>query len=417
MPRRRFARSYQEDTTVPTVQQMAAPENSRGQQAPMLGLQNVIGNKALQRMLIQRQIEIDELEVTVDGHENSETDSENPVVIDEMTVPVGETAGVVHDGPLTAAQVTKAISYYEIRKKDYPPHIIEQIQDALGTTKTGKADDFMVQAVANYQFSVGLAVDGMAGPRTLPAIFAQGLDTSEHEEDFSDFAVEQLSEWEELGSADARAEQLMDKINELLEDSKVPECDFEVKDLPDLLGQFDFTPWKIELGKPAFERDVITLEEYSDAANTVYHEARHAEQWFSMARMLAGQGKTAAQIATMMGIPVNIATEAVSIKYAPESMEALVANGWYQSVYGVDAQKRENTFKEMENAGKEVEAAQKALDQNDTSANQRRLQRAQERQQRAYDAYHNLPEETDAHRVGDSVEARIILKSEIENMP
>ncbi|MBE2182642.1 MAG: peptidoglycan-binding protein [Anaerolineae bacterium] len=417
MPRRRFARSYQEETTVPAVQQMVAPEKSRGQQPPVLGLQNMIGNKALQRMLIQRELELDELEVTVDGHENSETDSENPVMIDEMTVPVGETEGVVHDGPLTPAQVTKAISYYETRKRDYPPHIIEQIQEALGSTKTGKADDFMVQSVANYQFAFGLAVDGMAGPRTLPAIFAQGLDTSEHEEDFSDFAVEQLNQWESLGSADARAEQLMDKINELLEASKVPECGFKVKDLPDLLGQFDFTPWIIELGKPAFERDVITLEEYSDAANTVYHEARHAEQWFSMARMLAGQGKSAAQIATMMGIPVTIATEAVSVKYAPTSMEALVANGWYQSVYGVDAQKRENTFREMEAAGKEVEAAEKALEKADTPVNKKRLQRAQERHQRAYDAYHNLPEETDAHRVGDSVEARIRLKAELENMP
>lgn len=275
----------------------------------------------------------------------------------------------------------------------------------------------MVQAVASYQMSVGLAVDGMAGPRTLPAIFAQGLDTDEHEEDFAEFAVEQLNQWEDLGSADARAEQLMDKVNELLESSKVPECDSEVKDLPDLLGQFDFETWKIELGKPAFERDVITLEEYADTADTIYHEARHAEQWFSMARMLAGEGKTAAKIAEMMGIPLDIASEAVNLKYAPDSMEALVANGWYESVYGVDAQYRENTLTELENASKELDEAQKALDKNDTPANQKRLQRAQERRQRAYDAYHNLPEETDAHRVGDSVEARILLKAELENMP
>lgn len=391
MPRRRFARAYQEETSAPLVQQTAAPEGVRNQnqQSPILGLQNVIGNKALQRMLIQR--------------EGNETDS--------------ETGGVVNDGPLTQPQVTKAISYYEIRKKDYPPQIIEQIQEALGTTKTGKADGEMVQAVANYQLSVGLAVDGMAGPRTLPAIFAQGLDTDEHEEDFAEFAVQQLNDWEDLGSADARAEQLMDKVNELLQESKVPECDSEVKDLPDLLGQFDFEPWKIELGKPAFEKDVITLEEYADTADTVYHEARHAEQWFSMARMLAGQGKDAAKIAKMMGIPLDIATEAVSVKYAPESMEALVANGWYQSVYGVDAKHRENTLKELENADKELDAAQKALDKNDTPANQKRLQRAHERRQRAFDAYHNLPEETDAHRVGDSVEARILLKAELENMP
>lgn len=405
MPRRRFSRSFYEDTSVPAVQQTAAPEGGRtqNQPSPILGLQNMIGNKALQRMLIQREGELEETNGPAVEHEGGEAES--------------EADGVVNAELLTPAQVTKAISYYEIRKKDYPSHIIEQIQEALNTTKTGKADAEMVQAVASYQMSVGLAVDGMAGPRTLPAIFAQGLDTDEHEEDFAEFAVEQLNQWEDLGSADARAEQLMDKVNELLESSKVPECDSEVKDLPDLLGQFDFETWKIELGKPAFERDVITLEEYADTADTIYHEARHAEQWFSMARMLAGEGKTAAKIAEMMGIPLDIASEAVNLKYAPDSMEALVANGWYESVYGVDAQYRENTLTELENASKELDEAQKALDKNDTPANQKRLQRAQERRQRAFDAYHNLPEETDAHRVGDSVEARILLKAELENMP
>jgi uncharacterized protein YecT (DUF1311 family) len=132
-----------------------------------------------------------------------------------------------------------------------------------------------------------------------------------------------------------------------------------------------------------------------------------------MARMLAGQGKKAEQIATMMGIPPDIAVAAKGKPYAPDSMEALVADGWYQSVYGVDAVHRENTLKELERADKELNEAQKAVQANDTPATQARLRRAQERRQRAFDAYHNLPEETDAHRVGDSVEARILLKAEM----
>jgi hypothetical protein len=133
-----------------------------------------------------------------------------------------------------------------------------------------------------------------------------------------------------------------------------------------------------------------------------------------MARMLAGQKKSAAKIAEMMAIPLEVATEAVGKPFDPKSMEALVANGWYESVYGVDAQKRNATFKELEAADVELEAARKAVEKNDNATNRARLQRATERQQRAYAAYHNLPEETDAHRVGDKLAILMQLK---QNMP
>ncbi|MFD1044751.1 ATP-binding cassette domain-containing protein, partial [Kibdelosporangium lantanae] len=42
-----------------------------------------------------------------------------------------------------------------------------------------------------------------------------------------------------------------------------------------------------------------------DLANTVYHEARHTEQWFMIARYLSGQGYSAAGIASTMGIPAR----------------------------------------------------------------------------------------------------------------
>jgi len=406
MPRRRFRYAdREEEGTLPAQVQTQRGSDSDSQAAD-IQLSSLIGNQAMQRMLIQRE---GETGVNAPGVTNTVTNT------NQNTQP--GTGGSTAPGLLSKTQVMLALSYYNMRSKDYTPQIISQIQQALGVEVTGKATAEMVQAVAEFQTrdeTGGLKVDGMAGPRTLPFIFKQGLEEEDRMEEFAEEALDLQDEWDGMADADERAEALMDLVNEKLAESQVRECDFVVKDLPDLLGQFDFETWTIEIGKPAFDKSPLTDAEFNDAVNTIYHESRHAEQWFCMARMLAGQKKSAAKIAEMMAIPLEVATEAVGKPFDPKSMEALVANGWYESVYGVDAQKRNATFKELEAADIELEAARKAVEKNDNATNRARLQRATERQQRAYAAYHNLPEETDAHRVGDKLAILMQLK---QNMP
>jgi hypothetical protein len=88
-----------------------------------------------------------------------------------------------------------------------------------------------------------------------------------------------------------------------------------------------------------------------------------------MAQMLAGQGRTAAQIANGMGIPNRIAVEAVAHPLASGSMEALIADGWYQSVYGRGRAHRERVL----------------------------------RPTGTWEEYLNLPEESDAWRLGGGI--------------
>lgn len=349
----------------------------------LMHLQSVVGNVALQRMLansVQR----------------------DPTDVAEATAPVKL---------LSSSEVVKALSYYAGRKKDYTPAIISRIQVQLGLAPTGIADEVMVQAVAEFQSrQPSLKVDGMAGPRTMPAAFPSGLESEAHQEQFTEDASKVQDDWAGLDDADKRAEALMESVNEILKDSDVPECEFVFSDLSGSLAQFDFTLWTIELDKKAFEQDTLSNEETADAANTVYHEARHAEQWFRMAQMLAGQGKKSNKIAEMMGIPVEQANDAVSNPLAPGTVEALIADGWYQSVYGVSARQREKVFSDLTAADKEIEAAQKAVKANASKANEKRLQRALEARKRAFDAYHDLPEENDAHRVGDAITARLLIE-------
>jgi hypothetical protein len=377
MPRRRYARALQEETGQPQVaSQTNKPQQAQADAHPMIALQRLVGNAAIQRI----------------GEDGTATAPAAP-------------------GLLSGAAVTRAISYYNIRSQDYPPHIIRQIQAALNVPETGSATSEMVQAVADFQSQNGLAVDGMAGPRTLPAIFEQGLDTENTEEEFANDAITALADWG-TQTPEQRAQALIDAANEGLTEHQITECTSTIVDLP-VLAQFDFTTWTIELGTGVFEADTISNADYADAANTVYHESRHAEQWFSMARMLAGQGKTAQEIATMMDIPLNVATDAVGQAYDPDSMEALVANGWYESVYGVDAAHRERTLTDLERVDQELETAEADLARSDTPANRQKVANLRQRRQRLFDEYHNLPEETDAHRVGDAIEARILLKAEL----
>lgn len=369
------------EKTASEAQISRASAQERGSN-PLMHLQNVIGNVALQRMLrpdVQRQDDATTERVRL----------------------------------LTPQQVVKAIGFYANNPRQYTREIITQIQIQVGVDPTGIVDETMVQAVAEFQSQhSSLKVDGMAGPRTLPAAFPSGLEAEDQLGEYVDEARGILDDWVDLDDADARADALMEAVNQQLADSDVPECEYTLNNLSGALAQFDFATWTIELDRSVFDEDVLSNEEMVDAVNTVYHEARHAEQWYRMAQMLAGQGKTADQIANMMGIPVEQANEATGDPLDPKSMEALIADGWYQSVYGVRAIHRENVFKELEAADKELEAAQKAVASNPSKANEARLKRAQERRQRAFDAYHDLPEENDAHRVGDSVTARLLLKDE-----
>ena len=159
------------------------------------------------------------------------------------------------------------------------------------------------------------------------------------------------------------------KINARLTGANVPEVGKVLQDLGGSAGRFAFSLWSIRFDQGTLSEETFTDAEAADLADTIYHEARHAEQWYRMAQMLAGQGKTARQIEREMGIPARIAAEAVGDPLARGSMEALIADGWYQSVYGRGSAHRRRTLGD----------------------------------EGTFEEYTRLPEESDAWRVGGAV--------------
>jgi hypothetical protein len=323
------------------------------------------------------------------------------------------------DAPLTGAQVTKAIAFYAAQPDRYTAEIVKQIQAKVGVAETGAADADFVQAVAVWQRDNGglhptLWIDGMAGSRTLPRLFPSGLQGASEPEDFGKEAqTGVIDRWQQL-SVDQRIAELIRLVNTHLERAKVPRVAPNPQDTLDL-GAFNFPDWTMIVGKPAMAIEQPNLAQAKDLVNTIYHEARHAEQWFRIAQLRclqrrranpkATDDQIARAVATELGIPRNIADEAVKpAPFALGSMDALIAQGWFDSVYGSGGGRREQILTELDKAEKALDAAQKKQKQHPSPANQLAVDRAQQRLNRAIAGHATLPEEDDAFVAGERAE-------------
>ncbi len=277
-------------------------------------------------------------------------------------------------GLLSGKKLEAAKAFYAGNTADFSEEIIKQIQAKVGTPESGTMDDATLQAIAKFQKSAGFSADGMLGPKTLPKLFAHGLATSEVEQEFSQDYLG--IDWSSLKTAEQRGGKMVELINKQLKAAGVPECAVRVGDLGEDSGQFDFTDWTILVGNDFLSQEKLTQKQLDDFANTVIHEARHAEQWFNMAQKLAGEGKKAKDIADEMGIPSKIAKAACANPIGKGEVKSLVAKNWYESIYGSGSDHREQVLGD----------------------------------DGSYEDYRNLPEESDAWRVGDEFD--VTLKTE-----
>ena len=174
-------------------------------------------------------------------------------------------------------------------------------------------------------------------------------------------------------SAEDRANQVMAAVNQRLAAEGVPQVKWDWGVAAAQAGQFSFRTWTMALGKKAFDPaayEAGQVADHADLLDTVYHEARHAEQWYRQARERAGLGATAEQIAATTGIPHEIADAATANPIIECDRAQYEAEAWFQSVYGSGAAHRKETLKDVAHH---------------------------------YDDYRNLPEEADAWKTAGKV--------------
>lgn len=188
--------------------------------------------------------------------------------------------------------------------------------------------------------------EGDTGPDGSADVDTEGLASDLCVTDFVDAVRALQLDWPKLDVA-GRADRLVSAANGQLEAIEVPAVAHEVAKLS-VAGQFDSERWLMQIGeKKPFSSADLDDTAASSLGATVYHEARHAEQAFRVARHLAGSGRGAAEIAAQLGIPVEIAASAAE-RPLSASGESDPAADWYAAESDAGRQLADATYTELD---------------------------------------------------------------------
>lgn len=170
-------------------------------------------------------------------------------------------------------------------------------------------------------------------------------------------------------SAEIRAGKLIQSVNAYLQAAGVPPIKLVLKPGDkDSHGSFSECTWSITLNEGAFSAKSVDSDAMAEMADTVFHEARHAEQFYRIAQMLAALGHSVAEIRAKMVLNSPIDAGAAAQAHAhpmpldPNGLSTAFMEtlGWYQSLYGARAKLRQTTIRTMKEA--QIQAYQVLLE-------------------------------------------------------
>lgn len=207
-------------------------------------------------------------------------------------------------------------------------------------------------AVRRYQADAELAnQDGVCDQPTWQSLESQfgDLEGLRSEDSVDEFVQDTHGILNSTMSLDDRLAALRAAANEQLAAAGVPDIRFKKEALDaGTHGVFTWWEWEMSINETRLSDawiDAATLEDQADLVSTVMHEARHAEQFFTVARLLAGlHDLDADAIHDQMNIPVDVA----KVARANPILECTLANGpafdWYESVYGSGKDHRDDVL-------------------------------------------------------------------------
>jgi hypothetical protein len=214
--------------------------------------------------------------------------------------------------------------------------------------------------------------------------------------------------WVELAGPDERGRALGQLIAHELRIAGVPAPVVEVADTGALLGQFDARGWLLQLSRAALtDVESRTSAELARLTGAARHEARHAEQWFRMAQLRAAQGRSAAEIATEMTLPAEVAAAAAASPLAAGQIAEQSAT-WWDSVYGAGNEHRNRVLAEVAAAKSSFDEAARVYREQPSGAAAAAMAEAARVLEPVYARYRALPEEADAFEVQDHFVATLL---------
>lgn len=236
---------------------------------------------------------------------------------------------------------------------------------------------------------------------------------------FTSIAAEVAETWSEV-TWQERGNKLANAYRDEL--AAIGVADVKVQPIMGLPQAGVFTPsdWLIRIQGETVTNDAATKDQIVDFSATIYHEARHAEQTFRVAQMLAakpefspGGSPSADLIAAHLHIPADVAAAAAATPMSSGGAQEMAeAAAWYESVWGGGKANHkavcDNVMAALTASGQaDAYAAQLAADP--AASDEQKAQAADiaaqwdAEFQRCYEAYRALVEEHDAHLVGDLV--------------
>jgi hypothetical protein len=251
-----------------------------------------------------------------------------------------------------------------------------------------------------------------------PAVQREGTGIAEGErvKEYAEGAREVQSEWEKL-SASERANKLGALANAALATVKVPPVTIAMVDLGSGSGAFNSGTWTLKIDKKIISKDSVTEAELAELSNTFYHEARHAEQFFRVARWMAGTHRSAKHIARYLAIPGRIAKVAVDEPLEPigvlegllgeeseRAAEIAEARRWMAVLSPTGRRRYGKVIAEMKAAEKAYLAAVDAYKASPTEENKEKIRKAKDTFRKKYRAYRRFADEKDAFKVGGDAE-------------
>ncbi len=259
--------------------------------------------------------------------------------------------------------------------------------------------------------------------------------------------IKQLQISWQILTAEQRQDSLKQALDQALKAANLASCAVHRVNLPsDTQGEFLSENWSIGISQNLLNRPYLSTKDAASLAEMLYHEARHSEQIYRVAELLAssppdGKQRTAQQIAQELGTKnQSVIQQAVeTAKHTPLlTLQFAQAHEWYQSIYGMFSHYRDQVFKQLDQAEKTHTLLRLSYEKTIQEYNQlkeeyeakvnspqvceplyRKLEQtychlrqevdpefeqAQTAYRKAYARYKELPEEADAFMVGSLVE-------------
>ncbi len=169
-----------------------------------------------------------------------------------------------------------------------------------------------------------------------------------------------VSEWQSKEPL-RKVSTIVDFVNAYLTETGTPKVRLLFENLaPDTNGIFDHVEWAMTFNKLLFDPKHPEYEKTNlgKVMNTVYHEARHAQQWYRVATLLAGDGLNAQAIGQKTGIKVeavlNFAEAHPLKRTAGDVQDVKEAIAWEDSFIGPFAQEKTKIRTDLFNTEKEI---------------------------------------------------------------